>query len=418
MKTVLTWNNPNIHLHLVTFLLDNDNKVQNAKDFVGSKNVQSACGSVQWTGQQNGQTVTLNTVTLPDYVQRVVFSVSTANGLTFAANGESSVFFGDGNEKFTCALSEDDCPNDALCIFGEVRRKENNWTWQALFEEKPDASLKDLAEQYCIKNPVLPTLVNFGTDVSKRNAGNRIVLKIKKVDFVFRWCPSEMFTMGDENIEDAKPRNVRLTKGFWIAETQTRQEQWKAVMGSNPSYFKGAKLPVEQISWNDCQVFIEKLNVLLTTASNTNKGGTDNALTSAVGYFFALPTEAEWEYACRAGSTTAFCFGESDRSLGGYAWYRVNSDEMTHPVGTKKANAWGLYDMHGNVWEWCQDWYGNYSDDVIDPVGDLTGAFHVNRGGGWNGSARDCWSADRSGDAPGDRSNNLGFRLSLVQSSQ
>ena len=121
------------------------------------------------------------------------------------------------------------------------------------------------------------------------------------------------------------------------------QEQYEKVMGANPSHFKGAKNPVEKVSWDDAQDFCKKLSA---TSGKTVR----------------LPTEAEWEYACRAGSTTAYCFGDSENGLAEYAWYSSNSDGKTHPVGEKKPNAWGLYDMHGNVWEWCQDWYGGLPD--------------------------------------------------------
>jgi formylglycine-generating enzyme required for sulfatase activity len=156
-----------------------------------------------------------------------------------------------------------------------------------------------------------------------------------------------------------------------MAETETTQEQWQSVMGDNPSRFKGTKNPVEQISWVDCQKFIEKINLLA-------------AGLAPQGYRFALPTEAQWEYACRAGSTTAYCFGDAENQLGDYAWYDANSDSTTHPVGTKKANVWGIYDMHGNVWEWCSDWYGDYNGDTTDLLGASSGSLRVLRGGSWH----------------------------------
>jgi formylglycine-generating enzyme required for sulfatase activity len=160
-------------------------------------------------------------------------------------------------------------------------------------------------------------------------------------------------------------------------------------MGSNPSGFKGPNRPVEQVSWNDAQEFIAKLN-----AKND-------------GYRYRLPTEAEWEYAARAGTTGAYA-GDLD-AMG---WYDKNSGGKTHLVATKTANAWGLYDMHGNVWEWVQDWYGDYSAvAVTDPVGPNTGSFRVYRGGSWSNWAQYCRSALRDFHSPDIRYNNLGFRL-------
>jgi formylglycine-generating enzyme required for sulfatase activity len=173
-------------------------------------------------------------------------------------------------------------------------------------------------------------------------------------------------------------------------------------MGKNPSNFKGDKLPVEQVSWNTCQEFIKKLNDFGSAPE---------------GYKFALPTEAQWEYACRAGSKTAYCFGDDDKQLGDYAWYSRNSGSKTHEVGTKKANAWGIYDMHGNVWEWCSDWYEDYPhSDVVDPTGASSGADRVFRGSGWVLSAEGCRSAFRYFATPGGSNDDLGLRLALVPS--
>ncbi|MDR0522107.1 MAG: formylglycine-generating enzyme family protein [Planctomycetaceae bacterium] len=260
-------------------------------------------------------------------------------------------------------------------------------------------------------------------------AGERKVVKIKGVDFAFRYCPAGTLMMGspknEKNRRDDEPQHeVQLTKGFWLGETEVTQEQWEKITGKNPSHFKGRTLPVESVSWNDCQKYIEQLN--------------NNA---PEGYKFALPTEAQWEYACRAGSKTAYCFGDDDKQLGDYALYGVNSDKKTHEVGTKKANAWGLHDMHGNVWEWCSDWhdeyYGNkalrnhaiptkneYGEDVstkqevhtaIDPTGASSGDDRVIRGGGWDILAGYCRSACRHNDCyTPEGSHFLGLRVCLV----
>jgi formylglycine-generating enzyme required for sulfatase activity len=172
-------------------------------------------------------------------------------------------------------------------------------------------------------------------------------------------------------------------------------------MGGNPSYFKGPKNPVEQVSWDDCQGFLEKVNA---------KVG---------GWKFSLPTEAQWEYACRAGSTTRYFFGEDDEHLGKYAWYDKNSDKTTHPVGEKKPNAWGLYDMHGNVFEWCQDWGYPYlanspTDDPAGPSLGAAGRVRVMRGGSWFQPDFICPSAFRSMRNSKFRHNLLGLRLARV----
>ena len=220
--------------------------------------------------------------------------------------------------------------------------------------------------------------------------------------------PAGEFLMGSpESDKDAYPsekpqHRVRITRPFYMGEYLVTQEQWETVMGNNPSYFKGPKNPVETVSWDDCQTFLGKLN-----ARSAVKGGK-----------FVLPTEAQWEYACRAGSTTRFCFGDDEAGLGEYAWYggRLVGGQ-THPVGEKKPNAWGLFDIHGNVWECCQDRYaeGYYKESPVDdPAGPTEGSRRVGRGGGWVIPAAQCRSADRDGIEPGDRSHDMGFRVSLV----
>jgi formylglycine-generating enzyme required for sulfatase activity len=197
---------------------------------------------------------------------------------------------------------------------------------------------------------------------------------------------------------DETRHKVKITKSFYMQTTEVTQAQWKAMMGmgNNPSGFSGDNLPVECVSWDDAQEFIKKLN----------------AKENLAGWTYRLPTEAEWEYACRDGSTTRFCFGDNEGGLDNYCWYDNNSNKQTHPVGTKKPNAWGLYDMHGNVWEWCADWYGDYaSSPVSDPKGSASGACRVLRGGGWCFSALGCRSASRYGSSPVYGDFYLGFRV-------
>jgi formylglycine-generating enzyme required for sulfatase activity len=222
---------------------------------------------------------------------------------------------------------------------------------------------------------------------------------------------------------DEKLHRVTLTKGFYIQITEVTQRQWKAIMGSNPSYLKncGEECSVENVSWNDVQQFIRKLN---------QREGR---------YTYRLPTEAEWEYAARAGSKTAFAIGDISETGCGYdsnldvmGWYCGNSGVSysgcydmskwggprcagTHPVAQKMPNAWGLYDMHGNVWEWCQDWYGNYpSGSVTNPTGPSGGSNRVARGGSWGYSAGYCRSARRGWSDPDLGFNYLGLRLVMT----
>ena len=210
------------------------------------------------------------------------------------------------------------------------------------------------------------------------------------------------FMMGSPDSDQAGERpqhRVRITKPFYLGKYLVTQEQWEAVMGDNPSHFKGPKNPVEMVSWNDCQQFLVKLNAKIGAQSGA----------------FRLPSEAQWEYTCRAGSTTRYCFGDDESQLGEYAWYTANSGNTTHPVGEKKPNPWGLYDMHGNVWEWCQDWYGAYGAEATDdPTGPAMGSDRVFRGGSWDHPARICRSASRDCHEPGYRYDYLGFRASRV----
>ena len=207
--------------------------------------------------------------------------------------------------------------------------------------------------------------------------------------------PAGKFIMGSPASEKGRDKEERqhevtITYPFYIGKYEVTQEQWKAVMGNNPSNTKGAKLPVTQLSWKACQEFVEKLNV------KTNGG-------------YRLPTEAEWEYACRAGTQTAFAFGDDLTDL--HAKFCKNKAASAQPrslVGIYPPNAWGLHDMHGNVWEWCEDWYGDYPAwAVTDPRGPGTGTHHVIRGGSASLLANECRSAIR-GEAKLDRPNSVG----------
>ena len=226
--------------------------------------------------------------------------------------------------------------------------------------------------------------------------------------------PSGEFLMGspdsDGDAEDhEKPQHrVRITEAFYLGVYPVTQEEYQQVMGSNPSHFTGdPRLPVEMVSWEDAVEFCNQLSALPEE--------------QAAGRFYRLPTEAEWEYACRAGSRTVYSFGDSAESLGDYAWYLGNSGRKTHPVGQKKPNAWGLYDMHGNVLEWCSDRFGHryYADSPLeDPTGPASATDPVRRGGSWIDGAGSCRAACRHAGGPWFRSGDMGFRVAAVPLSQ
>ena len=217
------------------------------------------------------------------------------------------------------------------------------------------------------------------------------------------YIPAGEFMMGSNTGgSDEKPAHkVKLSKGFYMGVYEVTQSQYRAVMGKSPSKFKGDNNPVEQVSWDDATEFCRKLS-------------------QKEGETYTLPTEAQWEYACRSGSSSVYSFGNSESSLGDYGWYSSNSGSKTHPVGTKKPNDFGLYDMHGNVWEWCRDWYAKdyYSKgSAVDPKNTQSSSVRVIRGGGWGNLANRCRSAGRRRDGPGSRSSGIGFRVVLPASS-
>ena len=200
---------------------------------------------------------------------------------------------------------------------------------------------------------------------------------------------------GSDARGDEKPVHSVTLSGYYIGNTEVTQALWEAVMGSNPSRFKGDDLPVEHVSWDDCQEFIRKLN-------------------SLTGEHFRLPTEAEWEFASRGGNNSRGYKHSGSNYIDNVAWYWDNSEFSTHPVATKLPNELGIYDMSGNVWEWCSDWYGKYSSGALtNPKGPYDGSDRVNRGGSWGNGASCCRSSIRTHVSPGYRSDYLGLRLSL-----
>jgi formylglycine-generating enzyme required for sulfatase activity len=218
--------------------------------------------------------------------------------------------------------------------------------------------------------------------------------------------PAGSFTMGsahdepDRGADESPQTRVTLTKDFFLGATDVTQGQYESVMSTNPSDFKsaGRDAPVEEVSWDDAITFCQKLTERERTAGHLPEG-----------YVFALPTEAQWEYACRAGTTGAYTTDPAATS-----WYDRNSGGTTHPVGAKQPNAWSLYDMTGNVYQWCADWYAHRypGGEVTDPTGPDSGSVHVLRGGGWYYDRSYCRSAYRDFD-PGYRANFIGFRVTL-----
>ena len=236
-------------------------------------------------------------------------------------------------------------------------------------------------------------------------------LIFKGVKQRFRWIEPGDFWMGSPEDEKERYKNeihhkVHISHGFWLGRTTCTQALWKVVMGENPSYFKGDDLPVERVSWNDVKDFIKRLNKAIK------------------GLYFCLPTEAEWEYSCRAGTQTPFSFGETIDSEqvnfdGNYPYANSKKSiyrKKTVTVGSLPCNLWGLYEIHGNVWEWCEDRYGDYGVSnpnkmTVDPLGSDTGTLRVLRGGSWFNLAKDCHSAYRGYNDPDYRNFNIGFHL-------
>ncbi len=230
--------------------------------------------------------------------------------------------------------------------------------------------------------------------------------RIEKLGLELVWIKPGTFVMGspaheaDRNKAEGPQTEVTLTQGFWLGKTPVTQAQYEAVTGTNPSHFKaeGKDAPVEEVSWVDAMDYCTKLTGQERTAGRLPEG-----------YAYTLPTEAQWEYVRRAGKTEAYA-GNPDTM----AWHQGNSDGTTHPVATKEANAWGFYDLSGNVLQWCFDWFGDYPGGAVtDPTGPDYGHFRMARGGSWRMGPELCRSAARAGGSAGRRDYTIGFRLAL-----
>lgn len=198
--------------------------------------------------------------------------------------------------------------------------------------------------------------------------------------------------------------SVTISRDFWLAKYEVTQAEYTAVMGLNPSYFQGdTNRPVEKVSYLQAARYCEAISVRERDAGHLPPG-----------FEYRLPTEAEWEYACRAETTNRFSFGEGTLNADQYAWTAENSEATTHPVGQKQPNPWGLHDMHGNVWEWCLDWFAEYpAADVVDPIGPPGGKFKLFRGGGWNQDIEFAGSVNRFMMPPSSGIRFVGFRVAL-----
>ncbi len=263
------------------------------------------------------------------------------------------------------------------------------------------AEVKENLEKFLAEGASWPLMDILGLDAEWNQTTEREWVLISKLP--------DVITSAERGIQEAETYQEKVCikpggffrKAEYRMETKTRmarypvtQALWQVIMGNNPSHFKGENHPVENISWENTQEFIKIFNERVQEER------------------YRLPTEAEWEYACRSGSRGAYCFGDNESLLREYAWYGENSNSQTHSVGKKKPNAWGLYDMHGNVCEWCHDWYDDYPQgSITDPVGPSSDIYRVFRGGSWIIDAGSCRSANRYRFDPGSRRNYLGFRL-------
>jgi formylglycine-generating enzyme required for sulfatase activity len=270
----------------------------------------------------------------------------------------------------------------------------------------------------------------FDADEAKRRqakAAVKLGVPVEKVvDFDFGvklelvLIPAGRFKMGSPPEEKGRKEDetqhwVTITRSFYLGKHEVTWEQWQIVMGPPPTPYKEPRMPVTNVSWNDCQEFLNELNAIISRPGPAPSG----ARVQRVNGQFRLPTEAEWEWACRAGTHTRFCSGTDNESLMEHAWFNANSGGSDHPVGGKRANAWGLHDMHGNVWEWCGDRYGEYGGGGAsgqDPQGPATGSERVWRGGSFGayGAPDICRSASRFADDPEDSRMHGGFRVVLV----
>ena len=274
--------------------------------------------------------------------------------------------------------------------------------WKAKYQALQNKSLvesRDLVAQIEMKDAQIDELKHHlatqaKTPRKKKRASAKGPANTLMDDYGIKFVLIEpgTFIMGDERLDLSKPAHkVELTQPFYLGKYPVTQSEWDAITGANPSTIKGVQNPVESVSWKQVQAFLKKLN----------NGAAQ----------YRLPTEAQWEYACRAGTSTLYSFGDDKADLDAYGWFSSNAGKESHPVGQKKPNPWGLYDMHGNVWEWVHDVYAPYEEGTaIDPAGPRSGLAHAFRGGSYYNFALHLQSAFRGG-SPDHPNPHLGFRL-------
>ena len=293
-----------------------------------------------------------------------------------------------------------------LCLLAQVPISRNSTKPKA--KPKTEQAAKPAPGKKKTNKPTKPSASQRTSAASSSASSSRQSISsqsftVNGVSFDMMYVKGGTFTMGatseqgSEADSDEKPTHSVTLSSFYICKYEVTQALWKAVMGSNPSSFKGDNLPVETVSWDDCQTFIRKLNAM--TGKN-----------------FRLPTEAEWEFAARGGNNSRGYKYAGSNNIETVAWYDDNSGSKTHVVGTKSPNELGIYDMSGNVLEWCQDWKGSYSSaSQTNPTGASSGSLRVLRGGSWNYDARSCRSSNRISNAPDYRCYYIGLRLVLSQ---
>ena len=294
-----------------------------------------------------------------------------------------------------------------LPMAAQVPKQQNQPTAVQQVPQKPDRQAQP--------QPGRQWTNSIGIKLVRIEAGEFLMGTTKDhVDQLMRLLPGAKRELCDR---EQPAHSVRLSKAFYLGIHEVTQVQYQAVMGENPSNFKGSDdLPVGNVSWLDAVKFCNKLSEREKRTPFYQIDGTE--VTLAGGHGFRLPTEAEWEYACRAKSTTLYPFGDDASKLGEHAWYSNNSQSNTHPVGKKLPNAWGVYDMLGNVWEWCADGYdAKYyaSSPPADPPGVPGPPARVIRGGGYHDLTEVCRPADRDRGAPADRGIDVGFRVAAIQ---
>ena len=355
-------------------------------------------------------------VCTPNFAQKADAGVGGVGYEKAIVTGE--IFAGEAREaKFVPLLREGDAKGSLPSylksrLFVDFRE-------DAFFERKLEELLRHFYDKPLYPAPPIGPRPRFGTKAPtavtpEKRVPQQTMTNSIGMDFVLmpagsfmmgsRMSPKEIVARFGGEEKWYKPeqprRTVKIQSRFYLQTTPVTQGQWQRVMEDNPSEFKDSveDCPVEQVSWEDAQRFIEKLNGLEKTK------------------VYRLPTEAEWEWACRAGTNTHFYTGDTEKDLDQAGWYTNNSGGRTHPVKEKKPNTWGLYDMHGNVWEWVEDdWHNSYKgapDGGRAWIDSPRGSYHVMRGGSWGDDALDCRSARRNGCWPGDRSIDVGFRLS------